>query len=258
MEAAKYSPSRQSVSPDVWTAAFERRAERHKAPLIPLENLGIIREHEQDVFLTTLHLKALVSGAEAAPYLDEKVGVVYKLFDLRAKGHLGVKIILKRHAENEFRIEHQDATLLDTLEKIMILNDSGALISEIVGLSANGDFLITKQPRAYPYHDYLSDRAAAIDNMRAIHPVGPTLGHPIVITWVLDQAWMVGDLHTGNIMRDSNNVPTVIDALTGVIPKQAIKEVPGLLHAIEDARDFRKNNLLPFRKQFDDVDDDLL
>lgn len=258
MEAAKYSPSRQSVSPDVWTAAFERRAMRHKAPLVDLKKLGIFHSADEEAFLESDSLKALTTGAEAAPYLDENTGVVYKLFDLRAKGHLGVKISLHRESEGQFRVKHLDATLLDTLYKIRILNDSGALISEIVGLSVNADFLITKQPQAEPYLEFESDRNLAIHNMRAIHPVGPSLGHPIVITWVLEQPWIIGDLHKGNIMRDSNNMPTVIDALTGPIPPRATKEIPGIQHAIEDAIDFRKNNLLPFRKAFDDVDDSQL
>ena len=253
LEIVKHTPSNQLVSSDVLLASFERRAQRKKVRLIPLCDLGLYREKDEEFGFKTTSLKALTCGSEAMPYLDNDKGIVYKMYPLRQGRHHAKKILLKRDSEGVFQIEHKNANLSETLNKIKILNDSGALISEIVGLSNDANFLITKQPKAQICHDDIIDCNTAITFMRAIQPVLPSLGYPIVITWALGKAWMIGDLKPENIMRDSNHNPTVVDALIGSIPYEATKEILGLSHAVADAKSFRENNLLPFRRNFDDV-----
>ncbi|MDB6076353.1 MAG: hypothetical protein JWO82_100, partial [Akkermansiaceae bacterium] len=93
-------------------------------------------------------LVPLKPGAEASPYLDRDLHVVYKLFDLRQNGGLGKKMKLQRVDGERFDLVLEDATLPDTLMKLAVLNDAGALPTEIVGLSDTGEYLIAKQPLA--------------------------------------------------------------------------------------------------------------
>jgi len=254
MEISQQTPPGESLQADVWAASFTRGASSWDVPLISLEKLGIDRD--RDGFLTSNELEPLTSGAEAAPYFDAKHGVVYKLFDLRENGSLGKKVVVERDSDGEFQIELADATLFDTLKKLTILNDAGALVSEIVGLSDSGDYLISKQPYANPREDFHEDREVSIHAIRGIVPVGSTFRRTTAITYINGSAWLVDDLHDRNIMRTAEDKPTIIDALTGNIPPLAIKELDWLKNAIADAKYYRENNQIPLRKPFDDVADD--
>ena len=256
MEAAKLHAPSEQIQVDVWAASFERETRKLQVPVIPLSKLGI--SHNSDGFLDSAFLQTLVSGSEASPFLDTKSQVVYKLFDLKANGALGKKISLQKDPESAYAVELCDATLMDTMDKLSVLNKAGGHITEIVGLSENGDYLIAKQPLAYPYEDLNSDREISVFNIKGIVPLGPSLRHSIAIIWIFDAPWIVGDLHKGNIMRDANDNPTIIDALIGTIPDLAYQEVTNLAFAVNDAKDFRETNQLPLRKQFDDVDNDEL
>ncbi len=253
MELSQQTPSGEPLALNVWAALTTRNASIWDIPFIPLSKLGIHRD--RDGFLSSMELEPLLSGAEASPYYDEKNEVVYKLFDLRANGSLGKKVVLERDEDGNFQIELVDATLFDTLKKLSILNDSGALVSEIVGLSESGDYLISKQPYANPMQNFRADREVAIHAIRGIVPVGSTFRRTTAITYINGSAWFVDDLHERNIMRTAEDQPTIIDALTGSIPPMAIKELGWLKIAIADAKYYRENNQIPLRKTFYDVED---
>lgn len=253
MELSQQTPPGESPSVNVWATHVARGASIWDIPFIPLKKLGIDRD--RDGFLSSKELEPLTSGAEAAPYYDPKYEVVYKLFDLRANGALGKKVVVERDTEGNFQIELADATLFDTLKKLTILNDSGALVSEIVGLADSGDYLIAKQPFANPRQDFHQDRESAIHAIRGVVPVGSTFRRTTAITYINGSAWLVDDLHERNIMRTAEDKPTIIDALIGNIPPLAIKELDWLNVAIDDAKYYRENNQIPLRKKFEDVND---
>jgi hypothetical protein len=81
-------------------------------------------------------------------------------------------------------------------------------------------------------------------------------------TWILwehEIAWIMSDLHYGNIMRDAQNQPTIIDALLAPLPPELIKSSRVLTEHVEDARALRKGLPLKVRRDFGDGvnDDDL-
>lgn len=201
---------------------------------------------------------ALTPGAEASPYFDREWKAVYKLFDLRTNGALGKKIELLPDAEGNFEVALCDAVLTDTLEKLAVLNEAGALPTEIVGLSLSGDYLVAKQPLAYARKDFESDRQTAITAVKGITPLFTGLRRTVAVIWVDHRAWLVSDLHERNIMRDSDGKPTIIDALIGPVPPPALKQLMWLQHAVEDAQALREGHAMPKRKRFEDVDDDAL
>jgi hypothetical protein len=221
-----------------------------------LERLGV--HHDEDGLTSSDLFVALTPGAEASPYFDKDWHAVYKLFDLRTNGALGKKIELRPDAEGNFEVELCDAVLIDTLEKLSILNEAGALPTEIVGLSQSGDYLIAKQPLAYPRKDFETDRETAITAIKGITPPFTGLRRTVAVIWVDNRAWLVSDLHQRNIMRDSDRTPTIIDALIGPVPSAALERLTWLQHAVEDAQALREGRDLPKRKRFEDVDDDLL
>lgn len=256
LEAAKFAPSGESLQANVWDAAFARRTKQWDVPLIPVERLGI--RHDEDGLSSSDFLVALTPGAEASPFLDQEWKAVYKLFDLRTNGALGKKIELLADAEGNYEVELCDAVLTDTLEKLSILNDAGALPTEIVGLSQSGDYLIVKQPLAYPRGDFETDRQAAVTAIKGISPAFTGLRRTVAVFWVDHRAWLISDLHERNIMRDADGAPTIIDALIGPVPPPALKQLTWLQHAVEDAQALREGRELPKRKRFEDVDDDVL
>ncbi len=255
LEAASFAASRESLPVDVWDAEFARRCAEWDVPLIRLEKLGIVPD--ADGYLESKELIPLKSGAEARPYFDEQRGLVYKLFDLRENGSLGMKCEIVRMGDEEapgipeedrYRVEKAQANLRDTLIKLALLNEVGAHPTEIVGLSDQGDFLLVKQPYAQLAADPEGkDLEEAIRQTKAAKPKNLRLS--CVVLWLQGDAYIMADLHKHNIMIDHDGIPTVIDALTGRIPPSLIDRLPALRSAVDDAEDLRKGR--PPRNQYE-------
>jgi len=77
----------------------------------------------------------------------------------------------------------------------------------------------------------------------------------VCVVWHSEQAWLVGDLHERNIMRDGDGIPTIIDALIGPVSPLAMRKLRWLREASEDAEALRHDLPLPERKLFYDIDD---
>jgi len=215
LELSQLTPPGQSVSPDVWAANVERGAKDWEIPLVALSSLGISHDSEGLGLIESDFLKPLTSGAEAHPFSDLENRVVYKLFDLRKNGGLGMKITLKLNPESEEEISSDvsNATLQDTIQKLAIFSEAGGHPTEIVGLDMSGHYLIAKQALAFPFSSFREDRSVAIDRMKGIGAKCRGLGIDAFVTWARDQAWLVGDVHQGNVMIDHEGKPTIIDAL---------------------------------------------
>jgi hypothetical protein len=160
----------------------------------------------------------------------------------------------------------RDAILAETMEKLMILHDAGAHPTELVGLDENGDYLIVKQPLAQSYGDIEADRDAtlrridvarphAIERMRAV-PCRARFKRSVWIIWVDERAWVLSDLHPGNVMKDASEGPCIIDALLAPVPPGMVSSDRWLAEAVADARAWRETGTLPKRQAFDDVNDD--
>jgi hypothetical protein len=258
LEATQLASSREPLSPHDWFDLVAGRSKERDVPLISLDCFGI--HHDEDGLRSSSILTALPSGAEAIPYFDKEWGVVYKLFDLRVDGSLGKRLELIRLSEGEYDLLPRDATLKDTLEKLAVLNEAGAHPTEIVGLSDSGDYLIAKQPWAYPREDFETDRKIAVSKIQGIIPefTGPGFRHTVVVMWLENRSWLVGDLHERNIMRDQDGTPTIIDALIGPVEPAALNELRWLREATEDAQALREYRPAQKRLRFEDVDDDSL
>ena len=257
LEADQLASSGEPLSADVWEATVARKSRERDVPLIPLSCLGI--HHDEDGMLGSDFLSPLLSGAEASPFFDEEWNVVYKLFDLRFDGSLGKKIVLEEPESECFEIQLLPARLVDTLEKLSVLNEAGGHPTEIVGLSANGDFLIAKQPLAFPYRDYQKDREIATKAVGGIVPLFTNLKRQVAVIWLNSRGWLIGDLHHRNIMRDREGNPTIIDALIGPVPAAAQRKLAWLRNAMDDAEDVRCGRAPRPRMQFgDETDDDSL
>lgn len=255
-EAARQAPSRQSFSPDVWAALVASRSREWGVPLVRLEDLGLDRD--QDAILSSRTFKPLKTGAEASPFADTDWLVVYKLFPLHASGGLGKTFEIERHPDGHgFEMTVRDALLVETMEKLIVLHDAGAHPTEIVGIDEQGDYLVVKQPLAYPYVDLDADRLIALEQVRAV-PCRARFRRAVWILWEHDQAWVMSDLHPGNIMRDANGVPTIIDALLSPLPPSLIKSDRMLAEDVEDAKALREGRKPRSRDVFALISDDEL
>jgi hypothetical protein len=259
LQVSQLSPSRQSLPPNVWTAAFVRKTREWDVPLISLSKLGLTSD--EDGFLETTApdtFKPLRSGAEACPYADYSAGVVYKLFFLLRNGGLGKKISYELGENGRFECLIEDATLADTLNKLSTLHDAGAHPTEIVGLSDDGKFLIAKQPLASPYEDFDRDQRSALEQIKAVPLSSQGFRSGANLIWIHGVAWVVSDLHKGNIMRDAEGQPTIIDALTGAVPPLAYDQLRQVRDAVQDAKDLREGRPPQIRMKFGNVDDNEL
>lgn len=253
--AAEAHASSQSVPPDVRSAPFARVAAELGVPLVSLEALGIGFDDEDH--LTSRILRPLTGGAEAKPFADDQRGVVYKLFDLRDSGALGKKILLHFGNPWEADVRMVDAVLFETMEKLAVLHEAGAHPTEIIGLADSGDYLIVKQPMAQPHGpDLDEDRRVAVAVMKALPVRGGIRGGDLRVFWVAGKAWLLGDLHRGNVMRDDDGVPTIIDALIGQVPTSALGSLPALSKAVQEAREMREGTRTRASDLYDGVNDD--
>lgn len=256
MEISRFTPQRESTSIDVWTAALIEKAQLWDVPIVPMQLLGL--ERDEDGFFESEELQPLPSGAEACPYIDHKAREVYKLFDLRANGGMGKKIVMQRDEEGQLVDEIKDAVLQDTLRKLSAINDGGGHPTEIIGLVDSFDHLLIKQPLAEPYHNFESDRRQAMDAMRCVTPMGGHFRNPLSVFYTQDDPWLIGDLHKGNIMRNALGEPTIIDALVGYIPPYVQTENPWLRMAAQDSLTYRQTGQAPLKQLLEEVDDDEL
>jgi hypothetical protein len=257
LEADQLSFQGQPLSTDVWEAAFARITRQWQVPVVSLEHFGI--KHDRDGFrIASSDLVALPSGAEACPYYDKSSGAVYKLFDLQASGSLGKKLVFEWNEEGGCEVVPRPATLRDTLDKLLLLNEIGAHPTEVVGLTDDGHYLLIKQPLARASADFQFDRADACQRIKGIVPTATGFRTTLCVVWHHLQAWIVGDLHERNIMRDGEGNPTIIDALVAPIPPFVLRQNRSLREASEDAEAWRRGQPLPQRKRIDDVDDDEL
>jgi len=198
----------------------------------------------------------LKTGAEASPFMDREWQVVYKLFPLHATGGLGKTFEIERLDDNEgFEMTVRDAVLAETLEKLMILHEAGAHPTEIVGIDDQGDYLVVKQPLAQPYVDLEADRIAAIHRVRAV-PCMARFRRNVWVLWLHGQAWIMSDLHPGNIMREPDGQPCIIDALLAPLPPVMIETDRLLRAAVHDARAWREDRPRTASDPFSLVSDD--
>jgi hypothetical protein len=208
-------------------------------PLIRMEGLGIMRD--ADGMLVSKSLLPLKTGAEASPFMDRDWQVVYKLFPLHASGGLGKTFEIERLEDGQgFDMTVRDAVLAETLEKLMVLHDVGAHPTEIVGIDDQGDYLVVKQPLALAHEDLESDRISAVERIRAV-PCKARFRRNVWVLWLHSQAWIMSDLHPGNIMREPDGQPCIIDALLAPLPPGLIETDRHLRDAVLDARAWRED-----------------
>ncbi len=212
------------------------------------KRLGI--HHDEDGMLSSDFRVVLPSGAEANPYRDDDWKVVYKIFFLGEGGSLGKKIALEEPESVRFEIRLLPARLIDTLEKLSVLNEAGSHPTEIVGLSSSADFLIAKQPLAFPYKDYQKDREIATKAVGGIVPLFTNIQRQVAVISLNSQSWLISDLHHRNIMRDREGNPTILDALIGPVPATALRKLAWLRNAVDDAEDVRCGRELKKRMEF--------
>ncbi len=207
-------------------------------PLVRLPDLGIVRVASGTLQPAGDDLKKLAPGSEAQPFSDRQGGVVYKVFAQRDSAHVGARLTAIREADGEWTISNAPATGLDTLAKLTFLHEIGGLPTEIVGLTPMGDWLI-KQPQAEKVDraDYPLALAEAVENVKGVIIGGtnPLLWH-VAVVWHRGRAWLIGDMHPQNIMRDSEGRARIMDALICPLPPQMERDLPEVAEAVTQAR----------------------
>jgi valyl-tRNA synthetase len=230
----KIAPDGQAGEPEL--RSLRQFAEPLKLPLLSLESLGIRSDAEGVLVPADGTLTKLKAGAEAQPFADAASGVVYKVFALSSDGFVGKKLSAQRSEDGQWIIENEPSSALEALEKLTLLHEIGGTPTEIIGLTETGDWLIA-QPVSTPIEaeELGKARAEAVAAVGGVQVAQPGL-EDIRIVWHQGRAWMIGDLHVRNIMRDSEGQARIMDALILPVPERMARELPAVREAIREAR----------------------
>lgn len=147
---------------------------------------------------------------------------------------MGWRLKAFRDAEGNWQVEREPATVTDTLEKLYLLHAAGGLPTEIIGFTTTGD-VMAKQPLAYEIPGGAESRARAVTAMRGIQ-ISDVNMSGVRVFWADAKAWLLGDLHAKNIMRDFHCIDRVMDALMLEVPGAMISEHPAVARAVSEAR----------------------
>ncbi len=178
-------------------------------------------------------LTPLAAGSEAAPFLDEGRNVVYKIYTPSPQGNVGWRLRAVRK-DGKWRVDREPATLMDTMEKLALIHKAGGLPTEIAGTTPYLE-AVAKQPRALETEPGMATRASAVAAMNGVQ-IGDPDFHGLRVLWVDGEAWLMGDLHPANIMRDMGGQDRVIDALFMRVPPAMIAENDAVRSAVTLAR----------------------
>lgn len=256
---ARDDASRESLPLDVWVDSFARKVSTLEVRLIRLQDLGFLEDGVEG--MSSKYLGNIGLGREASAWADRTYGCVYKFFDLKLdsenRASMGLKLQIKDRPPNDVEVFQEAAVLEDILDKICILHEAGACPTEIIGLSEDGKYLIVKQPRCKAYDDFHKDREQALKAIKGVAPKG-SFGNELWIIHADQKAWLLSDLHKGNIRRLPDGSATIIDALVGELPDYYLKHHPKLREAAEKAKVWTLGNAPPSDDPFQSIADDEL
>jgi|GEM_PF-4284 len=219
-----------------WPDQVEFIAAKHGIPLIRQPELGL-KMDEQGIWQPAgADLIRLKAGSEAQPFLDKSEGTVFKIFALLDNGGIGKILRAQCDADARWYVDFEPATMLETLEKLNLLHEIGGLPTEIVGITPQAAWIVA-QPEAtqVALEEYQAARAEAVATVGGIQVSGIRGLEDIRIVWHRDRAWMIGDLHARNIMRDSSGKAVIMDALVAPVSK-AMLALPAVQNAIREAK----------------------
>jgi hypothetical protein len=217
-------------------SVFETAALGTGIPVVRPGDLGVILDRHQAFQPAGKDdLVKLKAGSEAHPFLDHRRGVVYKIFAKFSDG--GIAKQLRALQENgEWTIDNEASNEANTLDKLAFLSEIGGLPTEIVGITPNGAWIVM-QPEAQKVslEDFHAARAQAVANVGGI-----TIHHPgledVRVVWHRSQAWLIGDLHSKNVMIDAEGHARIMDALILPVPPALAEDLPAVRQTIADAR----------------------
>ena len=135
---------------------------------------------------------------------------------------------------------HRGCHATETIEKLCVLHEAGAHPTEIIGLSDAGDHLIVKQPQATVIEVGMKQRAESCGKLSTVLMPSIAIRGELRIFWHDSRAWLLGDLHRGNIMGDADNESTIIDALIGSIPRPFVQQFNEVAAAIRESQNRRE------------------
>jgi valyl-tRNA synthetase len=204
-------------------------------PLLKLPELGLKLDAAGVWQPSGDDLTRLKAGSEAQPFLDKAAGSVFKIFAMLEDDGIGKKLRAKC-VDGRWYVDFEKASFVETLEKLNLLHEIGGLPTEIVGVTSQAAWIIAQPEAAHvSLDDYQAARAEAVANVGGIQVAGVRGLEDIRIVWHRDRAWMIGDLHAKNIMRDSTGKAVIMDALVAPVPK-AMLALPAVQNAICEAK----------------------
>jgi valyl-tRNA synthetase len=205
--------------------------------IIDLEKLGVSPNEKGQLIPINDTLKKLKPGAEAQPFADTQTGVVYKVFAANSDGFVGRKVAIQPSPSQRPHIDFEASTPLEALEKLALLHEIGGLPTEILGVTAQGDWVLAQpEATAVSEGEIGAARAEAVSLVGGVQ-VNESGLEDIRIVWHRGRAWIISDLHLRNIMRDSSGTARIMDALIVPVPKSLSGKYESVRQAIREAKE---------------------
>jgi valyl-tRNA synthetase len=222
---------------EFWT--LRSAALRCGLPVLNLPDLGIVRDRFGALMPAGSDLKRLPMGSEAQPFLDVGEGVVLKVFAMHDDRFVGRGLDVVREDGCRWLVSNAPSSFMQALEKIQFLHEIGGLPTEIVGITPQG-YLLLMQPQAEKIsrEEHPTALAEAVANAKGVLLVGGdslSLAH-VAVVWHRGRAWLIGDMHAQNIMRDSEGKARIMDALICPLPPHMERDLPQVAEAVTKAR----------------------
>ncbi|MDR3229039.1 MAG: hypothetical protein LBT53_06485 [Puniceicoccales bacterium] len=198
-------------------------------PSVPVVGICVADNREELIGVDGSRLPRLDSGAEADVYLDKKRGVVYKVFSTGENGTAGDIYFVNKNGRLDSRNSHDKN---DLLEKIYVLNAIGGVPTEVTGRMACGE-LVVKQPYGWTENELSHTERYAVNARSGLSWVAPDvvpldLFDSLYVTQTPEGAFLVGDLHEGNYLRNARHSGRILDLVTTRVTPEILYTFPKL------------------------------
>jgi hypothetical protein len=179
-------------------------------------------------------LQQTTSGGEAAVYVDEEAGVVYKVFRTGERGSAGFTFAL----DKEGNLSTAKSDIQELFDKVWVLNALGGTPTEVLGRTENGEIVI-KQPLG-DSNEYISipKRNEANEDSQLVEIPDSVMGQDrdVFLAHLDGVDFLVGDLHEKNYLLDNFDKVRMLDLVTARITPDFYKKFPKLKAFVEANR----------------------
>jgi hypothetical protein len=202
---------------------------------LPILGISITDDGKTLIGKNGQHLPWFDGGGEADVYLNEAFGTVYKVFPIGNNGAAGDVYFVNERGRLESRLSQNPRDLID---KIYLINAIGGVPTEIPGILPTGE-LVVKQPYGWREELLSHEERYAVNDRASLSFVTPDIVpldvfDSIYVTQTPVGAFLIGDLHEGNYLRNAQHSGRILDLVTMRVTSDTIESFPKLKNFLDE------------------------